>query len=385
MRYEWNDNYLTVYPVGEITSSNSEAFKTEVFEVFKNRECQKITLDMDGLYYISSAGLRVLLSLHREIKQVEAINVSSEVNEVLEMTGFNKIIKVRRAFAEVDITSAVKIGEGRTGIVYRLNKDTIVKVYKRAVEVESIEREMELSREAFILGIPTAITFDIVTVEGKLGTRFEMLDCKTLDEEILANPEKFEEYMDKYTDLLKKVHSTTSDVLSLPSKKKAWIGHAERCLPYLTEEDGEKLMKLINGIPEAETFIHGDFHIKNIMTDGVGLYLIDMGSLSKGYPLFDLAALYRTFYGFDLGEPGNTERFFEMPRALLDRIYESVMNRYFKGAYTQEVADKIALAGLVYLLSWGKRYEGDDSPFVKAATASLPVLINKVEDLKLPL
>ena len=385
MKHEWNDKTLVVYPVGEITSVNSEALRTEIFAFLKEQPCEKLVLDMIDLAYISSAGLRVLLSLKKEVGDITAFNASHEVYEVLEITGFTKIIKVRRALVDLDISSATKIGEGRTGIVYRINKDTIVKVYKRDVSIESIDREMELSRESFVLGIPTAITFDIVRVNGKLGTRFEMLDCKTLDEEILAHPEKFEEYLDNYTNLLKKVHSTEDDFLPLPSKKEAFIKHAKNCLPFLSEEQGEKLLKLFSAIPEAETFVHGDIHIKNIMTDGNDLYLIDMGSLSKGYPIFDLAALYRTFYGFDLGEPGNTERFFEMPRDLLDRIYAGVMKRYFNGNYTEETADKIALVGLAYLLSWGRRYEGDDSAFAIAASKALPPLVEKVEDLTLPL
>ena len=72
------------------------------------------------------------------------------------------------------------IGNGFFSTVYRIDKDTIIKVFNRVSDPEQIERELKLAKQAFILGIPTAISFDIVRVDDKLGVRFEMLDCMSL-------------------------------------------------------------------------------------------------------------------------------------------------------------------------------------------------------------
>ena len=56
-----------------------------------------LTLDMTNLDYISSAGLRVLLSAHKiMVKQgkMKVTNASEIVREVFEVTGFSDILNI---------------------------------------------------------------------------------------------------------------------------------------------------------------------------------------------------------------------------------------------------------------------------------------------------
>lgn len=383
MEYNLQDNELTIFLSGRITSANAEDIRQDIDAILQGKTFDKLILDADELEYISSAGLRVVFSLMHAYSNLTIINASLDVYDIFEMTGFTKIVKVRRKLIEVDVSGMQVIGEGRTGIVYRMDKDTILKVYKRDVSVEDIEREMELSRESFILGIPTAITFDIVKVGTHLASRFEMLDCDTLAEVIAKDIDHLDVYLDQYAELLKKINSTSSNDLELPDRKKKWIEHASLCLPHLDQARGKKLMDMMNAIPEVKTFVHGDCHIKNIMSDGKSLFLIDMGALSTGYPLFDLAPLYRTFFGFDFVDHGNTERFLELPRDVLDRLYFGLMERYF-GTFDQATQDKLALAGLVYLVSWSSRYENNPKR-IEDGARRLGELIDRVDSLILPL
>ena len=71
------------------------------------------------------------------------------------------------------------IGEGANGIVYRTDPDTIVKVYKNHDALEEIHNERELARKAFVLGIPTAIPYDVVRVGEGYGSVFELLNAKS--------------------------------------------------------------------------------------------------------------------------------------------------------------------------------------------------------------
>ena len=55
-------------------------------------ETTSITFDCEKLSYISSAGLRVLLTVHKRMKgAMKLINVNELVMEVFEMTGFADI------------------------------------------------------------------------------------------------------------------------------------------------------------------------------------------------------------------------------------------------------------------------------------------------------
>ena len=57
-----------------------------------------LTMDFSSLEYISSAGLRVLLSAHKTMKQQEGAmavqGANEEVREVFTVTGFDKILTV---------------------------------------------------------------------------------------------------------------------------------------------------------------------------------------------------------------------------------------------------------------------------------------------------
>ncbi len=57
-----------------------------------------LVLDFGGINYISSAGLRVLLAAQKKMNaqgRMELINVSEDVMDILEMTGFADILEIK--------------------------------------------------------------------------------------------------------------------------------------------------------------------------------------------------------------------------------------------------------------------------------------------------
>ena len=59
---------------------------------------KNLVLDFNGVNYISSAGLRVLLTAQKRMNvqgSMELINVSEEVMDILEMTGFADILEIK--------------------------------------------------------------------------------------------------------------------------------------------------------------------------------------------------------------------------------------------------------------------------------------------------
>ena len=60
-------------------------------------EIKNLVLNLNGLEYISSAGLRVLLSAQKKMRNIGSMkvtNVCEEVMEVFEMTGFADILMI---------------------------------------------------------------------------------------------------------------------------------------------------------------------------------------------------------------------------------------------------------------------------------------------------
>ena len=62
-------------------------------------DTESLILDLDALEYISSAGLRILLSAQKKMQVVgsmKLINVCDAVMEVFEMTGFADILTIEK-------------------------------------------------------------------------------------------------------------------------------------------------------------------------------------------------------------------------------------------------------------------------------------------------
>ena len=60
-------------------------------------DAQNLVLDVKGMEYISSAGLRVLLSAQKKMQKIGSMKVTGvceEVMEVFEMTGFADILVI---------------------------------------------------------------------------------------------------------------------------------------------------------------------------------------------------------------------------------------------------------------------------------------------------
>jgi len=58
----------------------------------------KLLLNFSGLDYLSSAGMRLILSVSKKLKNLEgklvACNLSDEVMEVIKMAGFHQVLEI---------------------------------------------------------------------------------------------------------------------------------------------------------------------------------------------------------------------------------------------------------------------------------------------------
>ncbi len=183
---------------GHIDSGNAPAVESELMALREREPHDGMVLDLKELTYISSAGLRVVLRLRKLEPQFKLVNVSAEVYEILDMTGFTEMMTVEKAYRELSVEGCEVIGRGANGTVYRIDKDTVVKVYRDADCLPDVQRERELARKAFVLGIPTAIPYDVVRVGESYGSVFELLNSRSFSKLIAADPAG----MDKYVDLL---------------------------------------------------------------------------------------------------------------------------------------------------------------------------------------
>ena len=281
-----------IYVEGTVNSLNSQEFKDELTSAINGLGGADYAIDMAGLEYISSAGLRVLLSLSQDQeKKVKVINVIPEVFDIFRTTGFDKLLDAQQQLREVSIEGCEMIGQGANGWVYRIDRDTIIKVYREGTDDAIIDKERELAHQCFMNKIPTAIPYDVVKCGNTKGIVFEMLKSQTLSTMLNNEPEKWDEYLSEYTKLMKKVHSANIDPDLFPSIKSLYTSYFDFCRKYYNDDEWDKMQRLLKSLPEATTMVHGDFHPKNIMVLDGELMLIDMGDVSYGHPLFDFIAM----------------------------------------------------------------------------------------------
>ena len=380
MRFELTDNVLTLFFEGELNSYNADVMEKEIDEVLSSSKFQTLNLDFAKLNYISSAGLRIVLKLKQRFDDTHVINAGLDVYDVLQMTGFTNIMDVKKAIKEMSVEGAEVIGEGFFSTVYRIDKDTIIKVFNRTSDEKQIERELKLAKQAFVLGIPTAISFDIVKVKNKLGVRFEMLDCMSLKNAFIKYPEKYDELLNKYVELLKKINSTECFDPSVPSIKKFFIEKVEAIKSLLDEAHYEKLLGLMKSVPERSTFVHGDCHFKNIMVQGEDFLLIDMDTLSVGHPIFELANLRCPYVAFEEDAPGNSEQFFGMKAEYCVKLYNDIVRLYFDNE-DEVIKDKIALVCYAHMVWWTLTNQKDNQKRLNGCKERLIALLDKYNDI----
>ena len=247
---------------------------------------------------------------------------------------------------EISIEGLKLIGAGANGRVYRLNEEQIVKVYNTLTNpFEKIEREKKAARTAFVHGIPTAISFDIVKVGNEYGMVYEMVNAKTLGATIAEHPEKLTEYIIRMADMLKQLHKTEISEGELPDGRislHAWVDVAEKSGCY-SFEILARMHKFIDEIPVRNTFVHGDFHPGNIMLSNDEMLLIDMGDASVGHPVIDLLGCYQIMRLVP-EHPGGAMRYMQMPDEPAKKVCDIFAQEYF------ETNDKEKLAGIENLI-----------------------------------
>ncbi len=348
-----DDGVLTLFAQGRIDSTNAPQVEADIEVIREETPHEKVTLDVEGLEYISSAGLRVILRLRKNEPTLSVINASSEVYEIFEMTGFSEMIPVAKAYRKLEVEGCEVIGQGANGKVYRIDPDTIVKVYMNADALPDIHRERELARRAFVLGIPTAIPYDVVKVGEGYGSVFELLNAESFAKLVKNEPENEDKYVGLYVDLMKKIHATLVRPEDMPDMRNVAINWANFLIPYLPEGKGEQLVDLVEDVPIDHHMLHGDYHLKNVMMQNGEVLLIDMDTLCQGHPVFELASVFNAYVGFSEVDHTVVENFLGLPRETSLRIWDKTLSLYL-GTDDKEkiaaVADKAMLIGYTRLM-----------------------------------
>lgn len=387
MKTNFENGIFTLELISHIDSNNAPEVEAEITALRKENPDGAMVLDADVLEYISSAGLRIILRLLKSEKGLKMINVSPAVYEILDTTGFTDMMSVEKAYRRVSVEGCEVIGKGANGTVYRLDDETIIKTYHDASALEDMHREREIARRAFILGIPTAIPYDIVRVGESYGAVFELLKAKSITKLIRANPDGMEEYLKIYVDLLKTIHSTQANPGDLPQIKNTVLGWASFLKGYIPDDEQKKLYDMIEAIPETNNVIHGDYHMNNVMVFNGEPLLIDMDTVSVGHPIFELASMYNACKGYSACDHEESMRFYGLEHDFVGKIWDYSLRLYLDSedeSFVESVENKIKLIGLTRVLRRTIRRESESEKgkkLIAYCKEQISDLLKKVDSL----
>jgi len=92
------DNIIEIKPIGEVDIYTSPKLKNKIFALIDERNTN-ILIDGEGLEYIDSTGLGVLMSIYKKMQEkglnFTIINLKPNIYKLFDITGLNKVFNIR--------------------------------------------------------------------------------------------------------------------------------------------------------------------------------------------------------------------------------------------------------------------------------------------------
>lgn len=344
----YKDGILRLGIEGQVNTNTAPEIETDINEIIAANKFNSLILDFNDLEYISSVGIRIILKLLKTYGNLKIENTLPDVYDVLEMTGMTTLIPTSKKMSEFSVESKKmrefsvdgleKIGAGFHGTVYRLDDETILKVIDETIPLENIQKEKDISQKAFILGIPTAISYDVVKVGNHYGIIYELLNSQSYMNKLRENKDKIEEPGKELGKFTRRVNNTVIDD-TFDDIKQLELAKIDRAKDILDEDDYKMIRHLFEVIPESNTFVHGDLHPGNVLIKDDGELFLDMafsGNSASGYghPIFDLISFTQPVIGAVEDHP--EEDFVSEFNGLTKKQNYELWDAYLKGYFDTE-------------------------------------------------
>lgn len=347
-----NDNATLIF-AGRLDTATSAQASADIERLLGTvPNISRLICDVERLEYISGSGLRILLGLIKRYKDFRICEAQPSVYDVLDTTGFTKIMNVERALRHLSVEGCEIIGVGGVGTVYGLDGDTIIKVFREGTTIDEVRRENMMSKEAFVMGMPTANSFDVVRVGSRYGLVYELLHGDTLSDCIEREPERIDEFAKKYADLFRQLHAIEvphgSDVPCAKEREQQQVRHIRR---YFPQESIDLMLRIVDAIPDANRLLHLDLQTKNALVQDGQLMLIDMGEVGYGHPMLDLGHASSAMVKF----VGDYHKVIGMSRELGLSLWNRAIDYYLEGLPANVVEQRkaqVEVVSCVRSFSW---------------------------------
>ena len=175
--------------------------------------------------------------------------------------------------------------------VYR-NGDRCVKVFNEDFSKADVLNEALNQARIEETGLNIPKILEVTMVDGKWAIVSEFIKGKTLEQLMQENPDKKDEYLERFVDLQLTVHAQKSPLLNkLKDKMNRKISATE-----LDATTRYELHTRLEGMPKHNKVCHGDFNPSNvILTEDGTAYVLDWAHATQGNASADVARTYLLF------------------------------------------------------------------------------------------
>ncbi len=175
-----------------------------------------------------------------------------------------------------------------TKVVYR-EGDFVVKEFIEGYSKADVLNEALNQARVEETGLPIPKLIEVKLIDNKWSIVMEYVEGKTIAQLIEENPEKEEEYLEKFVEVQLSIHEKRAPLLNkLKDKMNRKISATE--LDATTRYD---LHTRLEGMPKHTKVCHGDLGLSDvIVTESGEVYIIDWAHATQGNAAADAARSY---------------------------------------------------------------------------------------------
>ena len=179
------------------------------------------------------------------------------------------------------------IAVGRTAEIYAYEDEKVLKLFFPTIPQAWIEKEIDTGRYIQATQLPVPKVYERMELDGRVGVVYERIEGPSLLNELARKPWKTVQYARLLANLHVQVHEVTA-----PANLETQRDWARGGIPEtekLSKDLQERILHLLDSMPDGNQICHGDFHPGNIIVTHRGPVIIDWMTVSKGVGCGDVA------------------------------------------------------------------------------------------------
>lgn len=200
--------------------------------------------------------------------------------------------KVVFGYRQISTEGLQPLGRGKSGTVYRVDDDKVVKIYHDGRGELEVLRECLAARLMEEAGIRAMRLFEVVRSGEAFGLVYERLEGVSFRQLLFREPERVDEIAALYARFVREGHRVVlsqDEGLSVRPTFERWA----QSVCVFSSEERSAMNRVLSQIPDRPCLLHMDPSPENLLllADGSPAW-IDLEQCGTGHPAFSLQALY---------------------------------------------------------------------------------------------